>query len=219
MLTQRIVEVATRLFCESGFELTSVDQIVAEAQISKQTFYARYPSKESLFAAVIRHGTDEVLKSVSDEHDLDRPVDLVLIDVGLRMLRRGLLRKGLLLQRLIYSDAQRFPQLAAAYRDNAFAMSRTFIADIIAKAMEKEQSKAGDAQFMSEQFLYSVVDGPLYAFMLGEKEPVSDEDLERRVRAAVHLFLDGCLPQRSKQGIDDQGAPCLSRRKQPDGSG
>lgn len=52
-ITEHIVEVARELFLASSFEAISVDLIAATARISKQTFYARFASKEALYAAVI----------------------------------------------------------------------------------------------------------------------------------------------------------------------
>jgi AcrR family transcriptional regulator len=47
----RILRTAARLFYEQGYHATGVNQIIAEADVAKATFYAHYPSKESLGAA------------------------------------------------------------------------------------------------------------------------------------------------------------------------
>jgi AcrR family transcriptional regulator len=47
----RILRTAARLFYAQGYHATGVNQIIAEADVAKATFYAHYPSKETLGAA------------------------------------------------------------------------------------------------------------------------------------------------------------------------
>src|ERR1700719_5174610 len=49
----RILDAARRLFLERGLAGTSVDEIASLARAGKPTIYARFPSKETLFAAVV----------------------------------------------------------------------------------------------------------------------------------------------------------------------
>ena len=51
---QGILEAATRLFTEQGYDGTSVDDIAAEAGVSKQTVYSHFGNKEKLFGAARR---------------------------------------------------------------------------------------------------------------------------------------------------------------------
>src|ERR1700721_2318223 len=50
----RLLDVATRLFMERGFDCTSIDAVAETAGISKPTVYARYHDKRDLFTAVLR---------------------------------------------------------------------------------------------------------------------------------------------------------------------
>ena len=51
---QRLIEVATRLFLERGFEATSIDAVAEAARVSKPTVYGQYGDKRGLFTAVLR---------------------------------------------------------------------------------------------------------------------------------------------------------------------
>ncbi len=60
-LTQRpsrkrtlILQTAQRLFRDRGFAQTSMDLVTAEAGVSKQTVYAHFSSKDTLFVEVLR---------------------------------------------------------------------------------------------------------------------------------------------------------------------
>lgn len=50
----RIVAVATELFCRDGIHATGIDRILAEAGTAKMTLYNHFGSKEGLIYAVLR---------------------------------------------------------------------------------------------------------------------------------------------------------------------
>jgi AcrR family transcriptional regulator len=45
---ERIIESALRLFYQQGFRATGINQIIAESNVAKATFYNHFPSKEQL---------------------------------------------------------------------------------------------------------------------------------------------------------------------------
>src|SRR5262245_66646281 len=54
----RILDAARRVFLERGLAGASMEEIAALARSGKPTIYARFPSKEDLFAAVITRDAD-----------------------------------------------------------------------------------------------------------------------------------------------------------------
>lgn len=50
---QELLKIAYRLFISKGYEETSIDEIIAEAQIAKGTFYFHFKSKNALLEAII----------------------------------------------------------------------------------------------------------------------------------------------------------------------
>jgi TetR/AcrR family transcriptional regulator, mexJK operon transcriptional repressor len=50
----RLLDVATKLFMERGFDGTSIEAVAEAAGVSKPTVYARYQDKRDLFVAVLR---------------------------------------------------------------------------------------------------------------------------------------------------------------------
>ncbi|HEY4108224.1 TetR/AcrR family transcriptional regulator [Puia sp.] len=51
----RVLDVATRLFYEQGYNATGISQIVAEADIARQSLYNQFPSKRDILIAYISH--------------------------------------------------------------------------------------------------------------------------------------------------------------------
>lgn len=50
---QELLKIAYRLILSKGYEETSIDEIIAEAQIAKGTFYYHFKSKEEMLEALI----------------------------------------------------------------------------------------------------------------------------------------------------------------------
>jgi TetR/AcrR family transcriptional regulator of autoinduction and epiphytic fitness len=51
---EAIVQAAIVEFRASGFDATSVDKVAARAEVSKRTLYNHFPSKDELFAEILR---------------------------------------------------------------------------------------------------------------------------------------------------------------------
>ena len=50
---QELLNIAYQMFILKGYEETSIDEIIAQAQIAKGTYYYYFPSKEATLEAVI----------------------------------------------------------------------------------------------------------------------------------------------------------------------
>ena len=59
----QLIEVSRRLFAEKGFELTSVEEIAARAEVSKPVVYEHFGGKEGIYAVVV----DREVTSLTDE--------------------------------------------------------------------------------------------------------------------------------------------------------
>ncbi|WP_041523651.1 TetR/AcrR family transcriptional regulator [Gilvimarinus agarilyticus] len=69
-----IVEAAISEFRRRGFELTSMDGIAREANVSKRTVYNHFPSKEQLFAEILTQLWQSSAEQVTLAYCPDTPV-------------------------------------------------------------------------------------------------------------------------------------------------
>src|SRR5262249_21636328 len=51
----RVLDTATRLFYDQGYNATGISQIIAEADVSRQSLYNHFPSKRDILIAYITH--------------------------------------------------------------------------------------------------------------------------------------------------------------------
>jgi AcrR family transcriptional regulator len=70
---RQLVEVATRLFAEQGYEDTSTEQVLREAGVSRGSLYHHFDGKERLFEAVVEHVeegvVDQLMRVVARRRD------------------------------------------------------------------------------------------------------------------------------------------------------
>lgn len=62
---RRILDGLAATLAEKGLADVQVDDIVRHARMSKRTFYATFPDKESAFVELIREGSSETLEGVA----------------------------------------------------------------------------------------------------------------------------------------------------------
>ncbi|HEY0302962.1 MAG TPA: TetR family transcriptional regulator [Rhizomicrobium sp.] len=63
----RIIEAALKLFVKRGFDGTTLDDIAADAGISRRTFFHYFESKEDLAFAWLDSSTDDIVAAVGRE--------------------------------------------------------------------------------------------------------------------------------------------------------
>ena len=69
-----LLQIAYRMFLTHGYENTSVDEIIEEADIAKGTFYYYFKSKEQLLEEVIGMMIEEEAQKARQILDSDQPV-------------------------------------------------------------------------------------------------------------------------------------------------
>jgi AcrR family transcriptional regulator len=72
---ERILDAATRLFADEGINATSVDRVIAEADVAPMTVYRKFGGKDGLVAATVERWSVRWLAWLRDESwtDADDP--------------------------------------------------------------------------------------------------------------------------------------------------
>ena len=82
-----IIDAAIEEFRAAGFEATSMDRIAARASASKRTVYNHFPSKEALFAAILRQLWDASQGGRAPAYQAAEPLRPQLLELLMRKLR------------------------------------------------------------------------------------------------------------------------------------
>ena len=118
----QILDGARRVFLRDGFAGASTDGVAREAGVSKRTLYAYYPSKEDLFAEVLRTLTVEnprtmVIGSIQGAEPASREeLRGMLLELARRFVDTMMQPEYLAFIRTLIADTHRFPQLGEIFR-------------------------------------------------------------------------------------------------------
>jgi len=69
----KVIQVATTLFAENGFENTSIANICSEAKVSKGLVYHHFKSKEAILIEIFTHVTEQMVKMNIESKSLMKP--------------------------------------------------------------------------------------------------------------------------------------------------
>ncbi len=188
--TDAILNAATELFLEKGFQGASMDAIARLAGVSKQTVYSHFQNKEALFAACIshkvaEHGFDE--KEEVGEGDLRT----ALLSVARRFL--GLLfdPEVVAVYRVVMSESASQPQIASLFFDHG--PKRTKVA---VSAFLQRQVARGRLRIPEERLFYATVQllnmstGMFHwSLLLGLRKSIEESELTLHLERVVDDFI------------------------------
>lgn len=191
-----LLETATRLFLEHGLDRVSMDRIASEAGVAKRFIYARYADKGELFAAAVERLIAERITPLQIFEVPDEPVESGLIKLGKTLLELALKPEHLAVYRTLVVEAPRFPGLAKLDNERTRQLGIGGILRVLTEFARRGEIELHDPELQAELFGILVMRGAQHrALIVGREEPAQEE---RRLRAAIRLFLDGCRGARRR---------------------
>lgn len=184
---------AAEAFFAHGFAASSIEQIAAEAGVSKVTVYNHFGDKNALFAAAVECECEKMRGHFSID------AQLATLDIRERLTAIGqaivafLSRPEMVqFERRIAAETEREPDIGGAFlRAGPWRMKAAFSA-LLAFAHERGELAIPDPMLAAEQFV-SMCKG------MGDLErrfgasPAADDDA-RRIEGAVEVFLRAHAP-------------------------
>jgi TetR/AcrR family transcriptional repressor of mexJK operon len=188
-----ITEAATELFLRNGYRGTSMDEIAAAAEVSKQTVYKQFADKEQLFChvveALVRAASDPVYEAVR-ELEFTGDIEMELLAVARRQLELVLEPQLMQLRRLVIAEATRFPQLGQVFFDQGPRRTIEAFTDAIGQLGERGVLRIDDPAVAATQFNWLVMGEALnQAMLLGLAQPPDPKELDHWATTGVSTFL------------------------------
>jgi TetR/AcrR family transcriptional regulator, mexJK operon transcriptional repressor len=163
---ETILSAGRDLFLRNGYQGTSVDQIAASAEVSKQTVYKHFGDKHELLLAIVTNALEsDYLRAVLQEQVVQ-------------------------LRRLVIGEANRVPELAHLYYEQAPARTLAAFADCFSALHARGLLHVHEPANAAEHFAFLLVGRCIdQALFCGGPAVLASVDVDRHVRAGVRVFL------------------------------
>ncbi len=190
----RLLDAATELFLERGFDATSIDAVAEAARVSKPTVYARYHDKRGLFEAVLKREIGRWLAPLATAAEFPcngtskASFEKQLTGLGRQLIALSSSSGAKAVTRILAAQATNFPELGElAFRDGwSRLVSR--VANLFDQMVDHGLVRM-DATIAADAYLNIVVSPAMRFAIHGIDFDVKAE--EKRMRIAVKLLLNG----------------------------
>jgi len=161
---QEILDAAIFRFSHFGVAKTTMAEIASDLAISKASLYYYYTDRNSLFAAVFEHVTDEVAAEINKEVEQGLGADPYRAMEHMLDTRIAFLTKHYKLFEGLKEYGKEFPQSVQDVITRARVQELGIIRRILAKGAESGKLRIGNLDETTNMFFYAIV-GMRYAVL------------------------------------------------------
>ncbi|WP_180127597.1 TetR/AcrR family transcriptional regulator [Rhodoferax sp. BLA1] len=189
---EAILEVASQVFLEFGFERASMAEIVHRIGGSKSTIYGYYPSKEALFLAVTKAAGERHIQSAFDElvaHDVRVGIREVLGKFSEKLAVLMCSPELAATHRMVLAEAGH-SNVGELFYEAGPKLGITDIAEFFRRAMEQGCMRQGDPTVAAQQFIALVQAEIQPRWYYKALSPLTDEQIKDMAGRAMLAFAN-----------------------------
>ena len=191
-----IFAAAKRLFPLHGFDGVSMDQIAAEAGVSKLTVYSHFKDKDALFGETVRAKCEEQLPESLFLADLKGPLRKQLRSIAEGFFALITSEESIAMHRMIHMQASTDPHLGRAFWEAGPERIKQGFIQFLQAEVEAGQLEISDLRRAAGQFFCLLKGEPHARQMCGCLEPMAPRDVNAHLDATVDLFLRAYTPRK-----------------------
>ena len=194
--TAALINAATRVFLREGYGLASIDKVAAEAGVSTRTIYERYKNKADLLGAVISRLVDRTSAALAtaELNRLEPRAALSLIADSITSRARD--PDAAALFRIVATEAQRFPALAAKMRENNKQCVDNVVVNYLRAQVARGELTLADPDRAATLFLQMICSELHESLLFGGEAAVARLDCKAHVEHVIDIFLLGATPRK-----------------------
>ena len=184
-----ILEAAKQLFAREGFNGVSMDQIAAEAGVSKLTVYSHFGDKDALFAAAVKAKCEEMLPDTLFELELTGSVRDQLKAIAQAFFALITSEEAISTHRMMMVPGNIDDKLKKTFWEAGPQRTHDAFAALLQALVAKGQLDVPDVATASVQF-FTLIKGEVHARMTcGLCSQPGPLDTRRHIDATVDMFL------------------------------
>lgn len=189
---QLIINAAEELFSQHGYG-ASMDSISKLADVSKQTVYSHFKTKDALFEICMKNKVLEFQKN-RVSFDLSKPIEEILFKLGVN-LQQTLLQPGAInTYRNAVSQVDAHPEFAATYLEHGPNRSLERLSNYLDQKIEDGTIHLTNSSADTAIQLLLMFHGKtVYWRYLGEDIDDSQQQQEDYIKSCVDMFLSHTL--------------------------
>ena len=161
--SDEVLESARRLFLERGYDGTTMEDVAAEASVSKATIYSNFAHKDALLRALLERVGDEaaaILAAATAPLEGPGPLEDRLTAVATALVEGVLRPEVVQLRRLAVAEAGRSPELGRAYWERGPGATLRLLAAAFQRLADSGELAVADPEGAADRFAYALL-GPL----------------------------------------------------------
>lgn len=186
-----ILEAATEVFLEKGYEGATLDEIIGRAGGSRATLYAQFGDKQGLFASIIGELCERMLAPLSHAGDEGRDLRSALLRFGRSYLQVLMAPDSIRLYRVVIAASLHSSALGERVFEAGPEAAAKQLTDYLQHEVARGRVRMRDPDGAARIFL-EMVKGDLHTRALfGAGAPPTAEEIDRAVHTAVEIFCVG----------------------------
>jgi len=193
-LREEILAAAADVFLQRGYAGASLDAVIERVGGSKRAIYSHFGGKKELFEAITTRLSARPLAALAPAQADGRDIEATLLDFGTRVMALLMAPKTLALYRLVVAEGIRFPELAHAFFEGGPGRASRGLALALERSVRRGEVRIRNVSLAAEHFIGMLRDDLHLKVVLGLRPAPTSAEVERTVREAVRMFLDGCRP-------------------------
>jgi AcrR family transcriptional regulator len=186
-----ILDAANDQFQKAGYASASISTIAQTAGVSTKTLYRLFPAKADLFSDVISKKTSDYILALDNEGLANTPLQDSLEKLLISYGKLTLTPETITMTRLVLSESDRFPEIAAVFYERAIDKTSRAIENWLRRRMASDEILLEDPPTAVGMLRGMMAMEPQRAMMLGHMANISEEGIAERARACAKLFLEG----------------------------
>lgn len=187
---KQILDSSISLFTSQGYAATSMDLIAKNADVSKQTVYSHFGSKDELFSASIESKCESLQIVDLSLHELSDP-HTILFKLAQNFTEFITSKEACAVHKICVFESTTYPQVSEIFYQAGPLRIINEVTLLMAKLHQQKILTIENPRHAASQFL-NMMKGELWMQIeFNIKERISPEEVEKYLRNSVGFFIRG----------------------------